>query len=59
MHVPAHTTFKAVEAGRCLYLGLFWYVHVPRYVQSVLVCLVCFGMCMYLGMLSLFDMIYT
>ena len=26
---------KAVEAGMCTYLGLFWYVHIPRYVQSV------------------------
>ena len=40
MHVPARTTFKA---GMCTYLGLFWYVHVPRYVQSVLVCSVCFN----------------
>ena len=35
MHIPAHTMFKAVEAGTCMYLGLFWYVHLPRYVQSV------------------------
>ena len=35
MHVPACTTFKAVEAGTCTYLGLFWYVQVPRYVQTV------------------------
>ena len=30
-------TFKAVEAGTCMYHGLFWYVHVLRYVQSALV----------------------
>ena len=42
MHLPTHTTFKAVKSGMCtylgLFLGLFWYV------QSVLVCSLCFGM---------------
>ena len=35
------STFKAVEAGMCMHLGLllslFWYAQVPRYAQSVFV----------------------
>ena len=39
MHVPVGFMFKAVEAGTSIsmYLGMFWYVHIPRYVQSEVV----------------------
>ena len=58
MHVPAHTMFKAFKAGMCTYLGLCWYMHLTKYVQSVLIYLVllascswvCFSMCMYQGL---------